>query len=106
MKVALIGASGFVGSAVLDELVQRHTVIAIVRNPGKVKRAENVIAVKANALDENDRSVISVEDMAVAIVDELENPKHIRQRFTVGYKFIHISLEWTQAISVACVFSR
>lgn len=31
------------------------------------------------------RSIISVEDVAVAIVDELENPKHIRMRFTVAY---------------------
>lgn len=216
MKVALIGASGFVGSAILNELIQRgHTVTAIVRNPEKVKQAENVTAVKANALNEDEvagavrghdvvvnafnpgwnnpniyeeslqgakaiqegtkkagvkrlfvmggggslyiapgqqlvdssdfpadwkagalaareylniikneqeldwtflspaiemhqgtagirkgtyrtglenpvfneegRSVISVEDMAIAIVDELENPKHIRQRFTVGY---------------------
>ncbi len=216
MKVALIGASGFVGSAVLNELVQRgHQVTAIVRNPEKVKPAENVTSVKANVLDENEvaeavkdhdvvvnafnpgwtnpniyeeslqgsqaiqngikkagvkrlfvvggagslyvapdtqlidtphfpssfkagasaardylnilkkeqdldwtflspaiemhqgtsgvrkgtyrlglenpvmdengRSVISVEDMAIAIIDELENPKHIRQRFTVGY---------------------
>ncbi|QMU28227.1 NAD(P)-dependent oxidoreductase [Adhaeribacter radiodurans] len=216
MKVALIGASGFVGSAVLQELVQRgHQVTAIVRNPEKVKPAENVTAVKANVLDENEvakavkehdvvvnafnpgwtnpniyeealqgsqaiqngvkksdvkrlfvvggagslyvspdtqlidtphfpasfkagasaardyldilkkeqelewtflspaiemhqgtsgerrgtyrlglenpvydennRSIISVEDMAIAIVDDLENPKHIRQRFTVGY---------------------
>ncbi len=28
---------------------------------------------------------ISVADLAVAIVDELERPQHIRQRFTVGY---------------------
>jgi len=28
---------------------------------------------------------ISVADLAVAIVDELEHPQHIRQRFTVGY---------------------
>ena len=216
MKVALIGASGFVGSAILDELVERsHEVTAITRNPDKVKSARGVKAVKANALeaasvadavkehdvvvnafnpgwgnpniyeeslqgaqaiqegvkkagvkrlfviggagslfvapntqlvdspefpaewkagalaardylnilkkeqelewtflspaiemhqgtagerrgtyrkglenpifDENNRSIISVEDMAVAIVDELENPQHIRQRFTVAY---------------------
>ena len=36
-------------------------------------------------VDENGRSRISVEDMAIAIVDEIENPKHIKQRFTVGY---------------------
>lgn len=35
--------------------------------------------------NEEGRSIISVEDMAIAIVDELENPKHVRQRFTVGY---------------------
>ena len=35
--------------------------------------------------DENGRSVISVEDMAIAIIDEAEQPKHIRQRFTVAY---------------------
>ena len=30
-------------------------------------------------------SSISFEDYAVALVDELENPQHVRQRFTVGY---------------------
>lgn len=30
-------------------------------------------------------SIISFEDYAVALVDELEKPAHIRQRFTVGY---------------------
>lgn len=28
---------------------------------------------------------ISVEDLAVAIVDELEKPEHVRQRFTLAY---------------------
>jgi putative NADH-flavin reductase len=35
--------------------------------------------------DEQGKSFISMEDFAVAILDEIENPKHIRQRFTVGY---------------------
>jgi uncharacterized protein len=35
--------------------------------------------------DENGRSVSSVEDLALAILDELEQPRHIRQRFTVAY---------------------
>ncbi|MDF0601240.1 NAD(P)-dependent oxidoreductase [Psychromarinibacter sp. C21-152] len=30
-------------------------------------------------------SSISFEDYAIAMVDEVEDPKHIRQRFTVGY---------------------
>ncbi|MFL5741832.1 MAG: NAD(P)-dependent oxidoreductase [Flavisolibacter sp.] len=35
--------------------------------------------------DPNGRSVISVEDLAAAIVDELEQPRHIGKRFTVAY---------------------
>lgn len=35
--------------------------------------------------DENGRSFISMEDYAVAILDEILAPKHIRERFTVGY---------------------
>ncbi|HLY56924.1 MAG TPA: NAD(P)-dependent oxidoreductase [Stellaceae bacterium] len=31
------------------------------------------------------QSRISYEDYAIALVDELEHPKHIRSRFTVGY---------------------
>ena len=34
---------------------------------------------------EDGSSRISVEDYAVAFVDELEMPEHLRQRFTVGY---------------------
>jgi uncharacterized protein len=52
MSVALIGASGFVGTAILKELVQRgHQVTAIIRHPEKVAQAENVTAVKADALN-------------------------------------------------------
>jgi len=36
-------------------------------------------------VDDAGRSWISMEDYAIALVDELEHPKHIRQRFTVGY---------------------
>ena len=31
------------------------------------------------------KSEISVHDYAVAMIDELERPAHVRQRFTVGY---------------------
>jgi len=33
----------------------------------------------------NGRSWISYEDYAVALVDEIEKPRHSRRRFTVGY---------------------
>ena len=40
MQVALIGATGFVGAAVLKELLQRgHQVVALVRDPAKLAAA-------------------------------------------------------------------
>ncbi|WP_169581051.1 MULTISPECIES: NAD(P)H-binding protein [Microbacterium] len=35
--------------------------------------------------DEDGESFISGADLAVAVVDEIEEPKHTRERFTVGY---------------------
>ena len=35
--------------------------------------------------DENQRSILSGEDVAVVIADEVENPKHHQQRFTAAY---------------------
>lgn len=36
-------------------------------------------------LSSADGSSVSFEDFAVAMVDEIENPRHVRKRFTVGY---------------------
>ena len=35
--------------------------------------------------DENQRCVLSVEDLAIVIADEVENPKHHQVRFTAAY---------------------
>ncbi|MDN3674240.1 NAD(P)H-binding protein [Flavobacterium branchiarum] len=35
--------------------------------------------------DENQRSILSVEDLAVVIADEVESPKHHQVRFTAAY---------------------
>jgi putative NADH-flavin reductase len=50
--VALIGASGRAGSAILKELSDRgHKVTAIARNPEKIATRPNVTAKKGDALD-------------------------------------------------------
>ncbi|MFI1469279.1 NAD(P)-dependent oxidoreductase [Streptomyces wuyuanensis] len=36
-------------------------------------------------VDEDGNSDISTEDYAVALIDEIENPQHIGERFTAGY---------------------
>lgn len=52
MNIALIGASGFVGAAVLQELLQRgHQVSALVRNPSKLAPQERLRAVAVDAQD-------------------------------------------------------
>ena len=40
---------------------------------------------KDDLLVNDNGSSISFEDFAIALADELEAPKHSRQRFTVGY---------------------
>lgn len=51
-NVLLIGATGFVGSAILSELVARgHKVTAVARNTDKVLKNGNVTAVNADVAD-------------------------------------------------------
>ncbi len=47
---------------------------------GKFRLGEEMLITDAEG-----NSRISAEDYAVALVDELEHPKHIRQRFTLAY---------------------
>ncbi|MBS4699651.1 NAD(P)-dependent oxidoreductase [Aeromonas media] len=52
MKIALIGASGFVGSAILNEAVSRgHHVTAIVRDTSKVAPHPQITTVAVDAQD-------------------------------------------------------
>jgi uncharacterized protein len=57
MKIALIGATGFVGTAVLAELLQRgHAVTALVRNPARLAVQP---ALTARALDATDPDAVA-----------------------------------------------
>lgn len=54
MKVVLIGATGMIGSRVLQELISRgHQVTAIVRDPSKLPAGSKATAVAGNILDAN-----------------------------------------------------
>lgn len=53
MNIALIGASGFVGSALLKEALARgHRVTALVSHPEKLAKQSSLTAVKTDVLDE------------------------------------------------------
>lgn len=60
---------------------------AIEMNPGTPheRRGTYRTGLDNPVFDVDNKSTISVEDLAVAIIDEAEHPKHIRVRFTVGY---------------------
>ena len=53
-KIAIIGASGYVGTALLNEAVKRgHQVTALVRHPEKITENAHVKAIRADVLDTN-----------------------------------------------------
>lgn len=72
-KIAIIGASGFVGSAILNEALDRGLeVIAIVRNPDKIKISNaNLTIVKG---DVSSASVVSKYTQGVDAVISAYNP--------------------------------
>jgi len=43
------------------------------------------LGTESPVFDENNRSIMSGEDVAVVLADEAENPKHHQQRFTAAY---------------------
>ncbi|HYW55614.1 MAG TPA: NAD(P)-dependent oxidoreductase [Polaromonas sp.] len=54
MNIALIGATGFIGSPVLAELLSRgHKVTVLARTPAKLPAKAGLTAVQADALDAN-----------------------------------------------------
>lgn len=50
-----------------------------------VRKGTYRTALENPVFDDNGRSILSVEDVAVALVDELENNKFVKQRFTAAY---------------------
>lgn len=90
MKVALIGATGFVGAGVLDELLRRgHEVVALVRKPEALEAREHVQFVKADVLkaDEVQRAVAGCDAVVSAYNAGWTNP-NIYDDFMQGSRSI------------------
>lgn len=60
---------------------------AIEMHPGTagIRTGKYRTSLESPVFDENGRSILSVEDVAVVLVDELEQNNHIRERFTAAY---------------------
>lgn len=86
MKIAVIGASGRIGKAIVAEALARgHQVIAIARNADKIEKASGVTIVKADvhSADETAAAIKGADALISAYNGGWADPK-IRENFTAG----------------------
>ncbi|MCO6056611.1 NAD(P)-dependent oxidoreductase [Pseudomonas sp. MOB-449] len=90
MNIALIGATGFVGSAVLTEALQRgHSVTAIVRHPENLPHHTHLTAVKGDAYDAAAiAQAVAGHDAVVHAFNPGWGEARIRELFIQGSKAI------------------
>lgn len=86
MKIALVGATGFVGSAVLAEAANRgHTVTALSRNPDKVATLPGATAVSADVLGDADLAAkLRGHDVVIATYNPGWTNPNIRAEHLAG----------------------
>ncbi|WP_442587580.1 NAD(P)-dependent oxidoreductase [Pedobacter sp. AW31-3R] len=91
MKIALIGASGFVGTAILKEALDRgHQVTAIVRNPENITLANDQLkVVKADILDTDQvTAAVKGADAVISAYNPGWSNPDIYEEFLKGSKSI------------------
>lgn len=90
MNIALIGATGFVGSATLDELLQRgHRVTALVRDASKLGAREGLTAVALDAQDAAQvAQAVEGHDAVISAFNPGWNDPQLYQRFMSGARAI------------------
>ncbi|MDP4240866.1 MAG: NAD(P)-dependent oxidoreductase [Bacteroidota bacterium] len=90
-KIALIGASGFVGSALLHEALERgHSVTAIVRHPEKITWESPNLHVKQGDIlsEESVPELIAGADVVISAYNPGWNNPNIAVDTAKGYKSI------------------
>ncbi|MGU3398461.1 NAD(P)-dependent oxidoreductase [Brucellaceae bacterium D45D] len=90
-KIALIGATGFVGTEILKEAHSRgHSVTALVRHPEKAEKAENVAAEKADVFDtEALTKQIAGHDLVISAFNPGWEDSNIREKHIKGSRSIN-----------------
>ncbi|KRC33398.1 NAD(P)-dependent oxidoreductase [Acidovorax sp. Root219] len=95
MNIALIGATGFVGSAVLEELLRRqHQVTALARNPGKLPARDGLTVVQADAQDATQvAKAVAGHDAVVNAYNPGWTVPDIHDQFLVGTRAIYAGVK-------------
>ena len=95
MKIALIGATGFVGSAVLEELLRRqHQVTALARNPGKIAARDGLTVVQADAQDAAQvAQAVAGQDAVVNAYNPGWTVPDIHDQFLIGTRAIYAGVK-------------
>ncbi|HEY4050326.1 MAG TPA: NAD(P)H-binding protein [Acidobacteriaceae bacterium] len=91
MKVTLYGASGMIGSRILNELLSRqHDVIAVVRHPSKITRTD-VEVHTGEVLDL--RSVVETTKGADAVISAYAPPENATRQLAAATRSLLSALE-------------
>jgi putative NADH-flavin reductase len=95
MKIALIGATGFVGSAVLTELLARgHAVTALARHPEKLGAQATLKVVKADVMQATEvASAVAGHDAVVSAYNPGWSEADLFNLFGRGYDGILAGLK-------------
>lgn len=90
MKIALIGGTGFVGAAVLEEALARgHDVTALARDPSKYAEQERLKVVKADVQDATQvAAAVAGTDAVVSAFNPGWKVPEIGPLFTSGHRAI------------------
>jgi putative NADH-flavin reductase len=90
MKIALIGATGFVGSKVLAEALQRgHEVTALARDPSKLAAATQLTVVAAEATDADAvAQAVRGHDAVVSAYNGPRGQADFRARYLAGVQAV------------------
>ena len=97
MKVALIGATGFVGSHILEELVHRNMeVTAIARDVENLKNKPHVLAVQMDVMHDNSLgSALNGNDVVISAFNEGWTNPEIYDDYLEGSRHILKELKET-----------
>jgi putative NADH-flavin reductase len=91
MKIALIGATGFVGAPLLEELLQRgHQVTVLARHPAKLAARKGLTVVAADAQDAGQvRQAVAGHDAVLSAYNPGWTVPDIHDQFIKGTRAIY-----------------